>query len=287
MSKTVKQFLIAGIIIVVGIIGIYLSMAFGLFYYKSYTKDVHKVVCDNIDIRYQWINNITVTDEMVHVQLSQRLLPNLMKMETDDVNFYSMFNIYNTLSEMYEGKKINVLAGATGSNGCTMSIYSGKLSYYSECNDDSCVISMEKLLDYVLSQKNIVSMEIEYVAEQTFDSLAYIPENTHIKHLMGQAEYSNNISVITAFQGLESLDLAFYPGESSDIVDMSFLKDFKDLEELTIHGNIKRFDFSNTELPNIKKFTFKTSTVSDEEKALLYELCPSAEIVIDEDSHSC
>ena len=287
MSKTVKQFLIAGIIIVVGIIGIYLSMAFGLFYYKSYTKDVHKVVCDNIDIRYQWINNITVTDEMVHVQLSQRLLPNLMKMETDDVNFYSMFNIYNTLSEMYEGKKINVLAGATGSNGCTMSIYSGKLSYYSECNDDSCVISMEKLLDYVLSQKSIFSMEIEYVAGQKLDSLLYIPENTHVKHFRGPSYYSNNISVITAFQGLESLDLAFYPGESSDIVDMSFLNEFKNLQELTIRGNIKRFDFSNTELPNIKKFTFKTSTVSDEEKAQLYDLCPSAEIVIDEYSHAC
>ena len=287
MSKTVKQFLIAGIIIVVGIIGIYLSMAFGLFYYKSYTKDVHKVVCDNIDIRYQWVDSITVTDEMVHVQLNQWAVASFMRVETDDVNFYSMFNIYNKLSDIYEEKKVSVLAGATGSAGHTMSIHNGKLQYFSRCSDNNCALSLKELLNYVLSQKSIVSIETEYVAGQTFDSLTYIPENTHVKHLMGQAEYSNNISVITAFQGLESLDLVFYPGESSDIVDMSFLKDFKDLEELTLHGNIKRFDFSNTELSNIKKFTFKTSTVSDEEKALLYELCPSAEIVIDEYSHAC
>ena len=291
MKNKTKAKLSFKIIFIISFIAIvFISYSYGFLKYctKLFDKDfqnVYGIVCKNTNIYYQYVKYINISDERIGVTLKQHTVPYVYigLGDTDTVDFHSAFNIYTDLSEQYKDKEIHIYTGALGSSDCSYSIYNGQLSFNISCPPSlECKLSFYEILSEAMLSDKIYKISCDWDgAKYQFDYITEpLPINETITSLQGYSAYTDNLSVITAFQGLKSLNLYFVYGENNNITDMAFLNNLTNLEDLTLYADCNYIDMTGVQSLTLKQFTLYTDSYTEEFENQLKCAFPNAEVSI-------
>lgn len=283
-SKTIKIIMLIFIFIVI-FICLWLSHCYAFFKYgfssNAEKSKVHYIVCKNLDIRYQQLKNIIVTDNAITVNIKNHTFSYFFgnTKEREAVNFDTMMKIYNDMPAY--GKNRGVGIGAVGSSDYDFLLWKDNL----EINKSgSSGLSMNYLFGRILEYDNIKGITVgSFNEEKDIEMIDTFPTNSSIKNFDCSYKYSSTKNIISKLTGLENLDLYLYDGnieEEDSIYDISYLNDLNYLKDITMRADIDRIDLTGVLNSNVEKVTLYTTEIKPEKEKELSSIFPNAEIEI-------
>lgn len=288
-NKTKAKLCFKIIFVTALIVLIFICHSCGFFKYgtRLFDRDfrnVYGTVCKNTNAFYQYVKYIDISGERIGVTLKQHTVPYVYigLGDTDPVDFHSAFNIYAALSERYKDKRVFVSTGAIGSSYCSYSIDGGQLFFNISCPPSlDCELSFYEILSKAMLSGNIYEITCDWSgAEYQLDYITEpLPINESVTSLQGFSAYAD-LSAVTAFQGLTSLNVYFINDETDSAASMDFLNDLTKLESLTIYADSRRIDMAGAKNMTLKQFTLYTDSYTEEFEDQLKCAFPNAEVSI-------
>lgn len=287
MKKSKKIFIISMLILIfiLVIICLWLSHCYAFFKYgfssSPEESKVYSIVCKNLDVRYQQLKNIIITNEAITVNIKNHTFSYFFgnTKEREAVNFDTMMKIYNEIPAY--GKNRGVGIGAVGSSDYDFLLWKDNL----EINKSgSSGLSMNYLFGRILEYDSIKGITVGSFNEQRdIEIIDAFPSNFSIKKFDCSYKYSNTKNIIPKLMGLENLDLHLYDGysdEADSIHAISYLSDLTDLKEITLRADADRIDLTGVLNYNVEKVTLHTKEIKPEKEKELSDVFPNAEIEI-------